>query len=244
MAFDPQSDYGRVVLEQVLAKETNDQRFERFCNAVVSAMEGDAKILSTSASWDLGRDGVGYAKAAGIYVCTSLRDDIDAKVLADIQRITSTTKNIKSIYFCLSNKISEHTRVKYQGQLSAELDGKIGITCLGGGQLAEAVGAHPDIPERFYAADIADVLRVLQAEQSDGAELRGLRLALISATADDSDSIRKATYAAGLLDTLKAREKLTPAVCGKRLSDSLKLNRPVAAETWAAAGSVDTHLSF
>jgi hypothetical protein len=234
MAFHPNSPYGQAVIEQVLIRETNDTRFERFCNAAVSAIEGGAVVLSTSASWDMGRDGVGIAKASGIYVCSSLRDDIDGKVLADLQRITSTTKNIEKLYFCLSNKISEHRRNLLEGQLKGELGGNFSITCLGGNHLAEIVGQYTEIPERFYAADIDDVLRVLQAPPSDSAEIRGLRLALISASADDSDSIRKATYAAGLLDVLKGGVSLSVAMCAKGLSDSIKLHRTVAIETCAA----------
>lgn len=234
MAFHPDSPYGQSVIEQVLHQETNDTRFERFCNSVVSAVEGGALVLSTSASWDMGRDGVGVAKASGIYVCTSLRDDIDNKVLTDLQRITSTTKKIEKLYFCLSNRVSEYRRNMFEGQLKSELDADFSITCFGGNHLAELVGRYTEIPEQFYSADIEDILRVLQAQPSDGAEIRGLRLALISASADDSDSIRKATYAAGLLDVLKSGESLSIAMCAKGLSDSIKLHRAVATETCTA----------
>ncbi|WP_041929679.1 hypothetical protein [Methylibium petroleiphilum] len=131
------SPFKVAVIEQVLANENNDARFERFANSVVSAIEGGAKVLPTSASWDLGRDGVGVGKATGLYVCSSLRDDIDNKTLEDIERISTTTHNISRLYFCLSNRISEHRRAQFEAQLGAETDSKFPITCLGGNHLGK-----------------------------------------------------------------------------------------------------------
>ena len=231
MTLEANSPFRLAVVEQVLANENNDARFERFANAIVSQLEGGAIVLSTAASWDLGRDGFAVAAASGLYVCSSLRDDIDNKTLEDIERITSTTPRISRLYFCLSNRISEHRRSQYEAQLGAETDSKFPITCLGGNHLAELAAKSPEIAELYYGAEIADVIRVLTAQPSDGAQLRGLRLALIASSADDSDSIRKATYAAGLLDVLKERGPLTPVSCAKALSDSLRLHRSIAVET-------------
>ena len=219
------------VIEKVLELENNDARFERFANSIVSQVEGGAKILSTSSSWDLGRDGFGVGKASGIYVCSSLRDDIDQKTLADIERITGTTQHINRLYFCLSNRVSEHSRSKFEAQLASEVDAKFPITCLGANHIADIAAKAPELAEEFYGAEIADIVRVLTAKQSDSAQLRGLRLALIASSADDSDSIRKATYAAGLLDVLSDGHRMTSSSCAKALSDSLRLHRTIAGET-------------
>jgi hypothetical protein len=225
------SPFKVAVIEKVLENENNSTRFELFANAVVSAIEGGAKVLSTSASWDNNRDGVGYGSAAGLYVCTSLRDDIDSKATDDLEGLTQKTQGIKRVYVCLSHPLSEHRRSKLEGQLSALIDSKFPITCLGGNQIAEIAAKSGELPELYYGSEIADIVRVLTAQPSDGAQLRGLRLALIASSADDSDSIRKATYAAGLLDVLSEHKSLTAASCAKAFSESLRLHRSIAAET-------------
>lgn len=101
------------IATKVLDIETNDGRFENFSREVVQVLEGGGTIFSTSASWDLGRDGVGFGRSAGVYVCASLRDDVDAKALSDIQRLNSTTANIKHVYFCSSHQLSEQRRNSY-----------------------------------------------------------------------------------------------------------------------------------
>lgn len=224
------SPYLKVVFEKVLNAETSDPRFEAACNSLVSALEGGASVFGTSASWDLGRDGVGYGAANGIYVLSSLRDDIDHKVLDDLQRITSTTQRIKRLYFCLSNRISEHARTKYEAQLLSEAGQDISITCLGSGQLAEIADRNPEIAERHYGAEIENVLRVMNDEPSESTELRGLRLALISTANDTSDSIRKEVYKTGLLDVLLDGVAKTVAKASKDLSDSLRLQRSISEE--------------
>ena len=57
---------------QVLELEQSDVRFEAFANELVSALEGQP-VVSTSRSWDLGRDGRGYGSRRGVYVMTDTR---------------------------------------------------------------------------------------------------------------------------------------------------------------------------
>lgn len=230
MSTKPTSPYFKVVVEKVFNAETSDPRFEAACNSLVSALEGGAVVLGTSASWDLGRDGVGYGSADGLYVLTSLRDDIDNKVLDDLERITSTTRGIKRLYFCLSNRISEYGRSRYEAQLLAESGVDIAITCLGSGQLAEIAADHAEIVQQHYGAEIDNVLRVMAEEPSESTELRGLRLALISTADDTSDSIRREVYKNGLLDVFSDGTSRTVTKACKDLSDSLRLHRSISEE--------------
>lgn len=228
MPIETQSPYYKVVVEKVINAEHSDPRFEVVCNSLVSALEGGATVVGTSASWDLGRDGVGLASAQGLYVLSSLRDDIDVKVLDDLERITSTTRGIKRLYFCLSNRVSEHSRAKYEAQLSGEAGGAFDIVCLGSGQLSDVAARHLGLIEQHYGAEMADVLRVMNDEPGDSAEVRGLRLALISAAGESSDSIRKEVYKTALLDVFADSKARTLARASKDLSDSLRLHRTIS----------------
>jgi hypothetical protein len=138
------------VSQAALAIESNDGRFENFCCDVVSLIEGGAVIFSTSRSWDLGRDGVGAGSARGVYVCTTLRDDLDEKNIRDLQRLVETTPNISRIYFCSSQKLSEHRKSLLEGQILDEIDHAFPVSCLGSAQLTEAAKRDPSVITRHY----------------------------------------------------------------------------------------------
>lgn len=231
MVEEYEAEFERTVIQQILELETNSGRFESVCNAIVSSLEGGQPVVGTSLSWDLGRDGVGLGAATGIYVCCSLRDDVDSKMLDDIERIASTTKNIKRLYFCSSHTLSEHRRTQIEEQLQRETEHKFPVTCLGAGQLAALSGEARTILQRNYRAEIAGVHRAIRSDPDDDTEISGLRLALISASADDTASIRAQLYGSGLLDTLRGGEKKTSTACGNALAATLKLGRSLPPET-------------
>lgn len=242
MPLDLSNPIELTLSQSALVQETNDGRFENFSRDAVSAFEGGATIFSTSFSWDLGRDGVGVGKARGIYVCASLRDDVDQKALTDLERISATTKNIERIYFCSSQRLTEHKITLLEAQLSTEIDGKYPITVLGASQLTEAVVSKPEIIEKYYAAEIQGALRAISSDPSDESEVHGLRLALIAAAGDNSTDIRQALYRGGLLSALRDGTPRSLSNCAKALSDSLHLHyvisdvaiRPHLAELVAA----------
>lgn len=223
MALDLRNPIEITVSQAVLAQETNDGRFESFSRDAVSVLEGGAIIFSTSVSWDLGRDGVGGGRARGIYVCSSLRDDVDQKALADLQRLSSTTRDIVRVYFCSSQRLTEHRITLLEAQLLDEIDGKYPISVLGATQLTEAIAGEPSIIERYYAAEIQGALRAISSDPSDETEVHGLRLALIAASGDNSGDIRRALYRGGILEALRDGVPKTIASCSKALSESLRL---------------------
>jgi len=217
------------VTAAVISSETNDLRFENFCRAVVSKIEGGALIFPTSHSWDLGRDGVGAGRASGLYICVSLRDDVDAKALSDIQRLQETTHSISRVFFCSCHALSEHRISKIETVLSDEVDHAFPIKCYGVTQLIAAAREFaPDIIETNYGAEIANTLRAIRPDLSGETEIKGLRLALISAAADDSASIRSEVYKNGILDVLNDGKKRTIANLAKDFSEALRLQRNIA----------------
>lgn len=224
MSLDLTNPIELTVSQAALVQENNDGRFESFCRDAVAVLEGGATIFSTSPSWDLGRDGVGAGKARGIYVCASLRDDADVKALDDLGRLSSTTKEIQRVYFCSSQRLSEHRRTLLETQLFAHVEGKYPITVLGASQLTEAVAGRPEIVEKYYAAEIQGALRAISSDPSDESEVHGLRLALIAAAGETSADIRQALYHGGLLSVLRDGAARSLSACAKGLSDSLHLH--------------------
>lgn len=224
MPLDLKNPIELTVSQAALIQETNDGRFENFCREAVSVIEGGATILSTSASWDLGRDGVGAGKARGIYVCVSLRDDVDGKALDDLQRLSSTTTGIERVYFCSSHRLTEHRISLLEASLAEATDGKYPITVLGATQLVEGTASSPNIVERYYAAEIQGALRAISSDPSDESEVHGLRLALIAAAGDNSSEIRQRLYQGGLLTLLRDGTARSVTACAKGLSDELHLH--------------------
>lgn len=233
MDTNKNSPFYRNVVEQVVKSETVPIRFENFANLVVSELEGGAPVLSTSKSWDLGRDGVGYGSAKGLFVLTSLRDDLDAKVFSDFERIQETTRYLKTMYFCSSQPLSEHKREQLRHQLADETDHAYEIDVLGASQIAELSIKYGDIAERFYNAEIQDVLKVLTAAPSDTSQENGFRLAILAAASEDSDAIRKEVYRTRLLDALRDGQGRTPAIVSKAISEALQLGRNIPTSTLA-----------
>lgn len=214
---------------QVLSIETNDRRFEDFCREVIGVLEGGALILGTSASWDLGRDGVGAVRASGIYLCSSLRDDVDAKALGDIDRIVSTTKDIKRLYFCSSRELSEHKRSSIETALLAESDYKFPITVLGASQIIEMASTDIKILNKYYFSEIQDCVNALTGDTDEESEIKGLRLALIS-TGEDSGTIRSEIYSASIIDALNVKDGQTIQSLCKTISERLHLMRNLSKE--------------
>lgn len=228
MALDLTNPIEITVSQAAIIQDTNDARFENFSRDAIAILEGGARIFSTSASWDLGRDGVGAGKARGIYVCASLRDDIDQKALSDLSRLTKTTRAIERVYFCSSQRLTEHRITLLEAQLAGETDRRFPITVLGASQLSEAVAANPDVLERYYAAEIKGALRAISSDPSDESEVQGLRLALVAAAGDSSSEIRQALYHGGLLSVMSDGVPRTASGCAKALSDSLHLHHVIS----------------
>ncbi len=178
----------------------------------------------------MGRDGVGAGSARGIYVCSSLRDDVDSKALADIQRLISTTKNPTKIYFCSSHPISEHRINKIIEALSREIDDVCEILCIGCIQIAEIGIRKPSPIHKLYGAEIRDCYRTIKADPDDDADIKGLRLALLAATGDDSLVIRREVYQIAITDVLIDRVKRTAATLCLHLSENLRLATRIAIE--------------
>ncbi len=176
-------------VDQVLAGEHDDDRFETFANEVVSAVEGKT-IVSTSKSWDLGRDGRGLGPAHGIFVLSSLRTDID-KPKADASRLKATTWKIHHVYYAAPRLVSESVMEDHCKAIHAVLGDDVDVDPLSGGQISELVssGKAADAFKNHYGGELATIKGAL-AHDADDPETRHLELALSTFGAKDTRDLR------------------------------------------------------
>src|SRR5579864_1966333 len=99
-----------IPFEAIIKGEINDSRLEKFCRALLQRSEG-ISLVSTSASYDLGRDGVSIRRSVkGTHaevLCCTIDKNIEDKVLRDATRLAATTAP-EHVYYCCSLPLTEH----------------------------------------------------------------------------------------------------------------------------------------
>ena len=222
------------IIYSVVECDAQDLRFESYANAIVSVIEQQA-VLSTSRSWDLGRDGITIQRTK-IFVCSSLNTTIDKKSLKDLERLKTTKANPEKVYFCSSRDLSEHTKQKLKDELQRKFPWRIEV--LGGRQLVEFDLANadktnsPSNAENHYRSEIEDCNRRLSEQSTNDASLEAMRLALMALGASPTDP--RSELGAALVLSLYSADSglgLSPNHAAKQLSNRLKLNSTISSTT-------------
>ena len=220
------------IAKAVVGEDTNSIRFERFCNAVVSELEGGIVVLNTSQTWDEGRDGKSRSRVGNIYTCCSLTDEVDEKARSDIKRLTRTTEDIDRIYFCSSQDLSEHKQSTITGRLVKMVPDKTSITILSRSNLIEYAHQNPKILEYHYKSEIEDCVAVLQSRAVDSDDATAqFRLALLAGTHNESQDIRSEIYQTSLRLVLSDSKPRNVRECCRDLAALLRLARNLPEET-------------
>lgn len=190
------------VLRAVISSDTSSQRFEEYSNATIAKLTG-YPVVSTSASWDLGRDG---RAAAGprTYVCATLNEGLDKKAKKDICRLKKHAGRAK-VYYCSSQPISEERVEKLRMEIAGLAGPQFEIELLGSHQLAELdlqlTARDPNvIALAHYRGEIQDCLRMLREDREGAPEDRALRLALLSMGPAENGAIRSAAMRNAVLE--------------------------------------------
>ena len=211
------------LVEVIIGQEQSSTRFESFCNALISELEGGKKVVGTSASWDLGRDGRGV-RGDSLFVCASLNDNVDDKAETDVKRLISKRPQRCDLFFCSNQRLSELRCDEIEEQLFPLLaNDDSTLTVFGQQQLAQLVIQHPSAFLKSYRAEWDDCLLVLRENQSADAETEGLRLALITSDSEDSVKIRSSLYASLILRALSRMGSGTARAIAGKVSDDLGL---------------------
>jgi len=219
---------GRLMIpfEAIIKGETNDSRFEKFCRALLQKSEG-VTLVSTSESYDLGRDGVSVRRTKGTHaevLCCTIDKDIESKVIRDATRLASTTVP-EHVFYCCSLPLTEHKINELSADFRAQLPKPAGITFLGARQLCDIAERFPDLFREFYHSEVRSAEATLQAFQSGQttSETRGLRLALLSFGSDEAQELRRQITTRAVLDVMAACETCTSAAIAQKLSSDLGL---------------------
>jgi len=196
------------ILVEVLRMERSASRFERYANAVISKLEGGATVVSTGASWDLGRDGR-QLRGREVFVCSSLRDDLEPKVLGDIERLLKSAPSAKRVYFCFTHELSEYRNEQIKANIRQQMSKTLEVEILDVRQIAE-VDLHGSEFEsieawKFYRTELEDCLERLRGGDRRVVEDAALRLTLMAMGPDELGEIRMAVYRTLVLDVLKSR---------------------------------------
>jgi len=195
-------------VEQVLAREHDDVRFEAFANDVVSVLEGKP-ILATSKSWDLGRDGRGVGSRQGTYVLTTLRSDSD-KPRDDATRLKATAWKLRHVYYVAPRLVSEKVLEEHSEVIRSILGNEVPIDSIGGTQLSDLVasGKAAKAFAKHYAGELASIKSALAAD-TDEPESKHLELALSTFAATNTQELRVALSTRLILGLLRTGP-LTP----------------------------------
>src|SRR5271166_1603816 len=169
------------IAQVIIENEKNDYRFENFVREICGKHEG-VDFVPTSQSWDLGRDARATAAGKGSHrnlICATLNKDVNAKVDADLLRVTATSSPDRLVY-CSSQKLSERN-VDEITQIIRRHAPSGSVLVLGAIQLGVLAEKYPDVFEKYYHAEAQSIRSTILATPSgNGTTTRGLRLALIA----------------------------------------------------------------
>jgi hypothetical protein len=211
--------------EIILANENSDYRFEQFCIAVVGKHEG-ITYIPTSQSWDLGRDARGTNRGRGSHgniLCATLNENLDAKVEADLLRVTALASPDRIVY-CSSQKLSEHRADEITAIIRRHTP-QGSIEVLGSNHLAAIVADDQASFEKFYSAELQEIRATILSETPSGTPSNGLRLALLTFGSEEGAGLRHEVLHATLLDRLTESETQTTKQICQAFSLDLGLTR-------------------
>jgi hypothetical protein len=219
-----------IPFEAIIKGETNDSRFEKFCRALLQKSEG-ITLVSTSKTWDLGRDAVSVRPSKGTHsevVCCTIERDIDSKVISDAKRLAGGTAP-GHVYYCCSMDLSEHKINQLSADFRTVMPNGCGVAFLGARKLSEIADRYPEIFREWYHAEVRSAEAALQAFQvgQQTTETRGLRLALLSFASDEATELRRQITTRAVLDVLGICGGCNTGSIAKRLSDDLGLPTPM-----------------
>lgn len=220
-----------IPFEAIIKGETNDSRFEKFCRALLQKSEG-VTLVSTSTSYDLGRDGVSIRPTKGTHaevLCCTIDKDIESKVNRDAKRLASTTIP-DHVYYCCSLPLTEHKINELSADFRVQFSKPPGVTFLGARQLTDIAERFPDLFRESYHSEVRSAEATLQAFHTGQptTETRGLRLALLSFGSDEAQELRRHIMTRAVLDVMATCEACTPAEIAQKLSSDLGLPSAVS----------------
>jgi predicted nucleic acid-binding protein len=219
----------RPVIELLIQKDEDPDRFERFANDLVSRLTENT-VLDTLKGPDLGRDGKTVGSALPpIEVLATLRKDWERKLRDDLTRRRQEGAAPATRFFgVISTPLLEGTIRAAESRILEAFGSSATLTILSGAQL---VGLADDYPEDFlrhYGADYeAFVSELSSAKIAAPESTEAILLALATFAAPDSREIRSELYRQGILLVLRDAPVSNPGAVAKRFSELFRTSRPI-----------------
>ena len=212
----------------ILRQDSEPTRFEDFCADLLTDVEGGTPIVTTSRSWDSGRDGRSVGPGPRIVLCATLMSSVDEKAKSDVTKLIKAKTKADKLYFCTSQPVSE-TKLNECAASVADLAGdEITIETLSGPQLADLSRAYPKSLTLHYRAEIDECLAAFTSDDRDeDSRRKSLLLALATCGHTNSGAIRDACYQASILSVLADEIPRTRNEVSKSLGDRLHISHPI-----------------
>jgi hypothetical protein len=225
----------QIFLPTLFTHEMSPFRFERVCIDLYREAES-IELVPTSVTWDLGRDArpISVRRSSAALqpiLCVSLAGDLDRKVEADIKRLAQTTKT-EAIVYCTTQPLSEQACDGLEAKIRHLYPEATTVRIISQTQLVALADRYPDVIQKYYAAELANLQQALTAGAEPDAQPDqiGLRLALLMQTGDDARTLRSELTKRLLLEALSATGPMSPGELAVKVSARLHLPRSLSAE--------------
>src|SRR5208282_4135880 len=224
-------------IEIVLTREESPLKFEKFRAELMEKVEGSS-FVTTSRSYDRGRDAIGIGRSKGshatVVLCTLQERQLETKVQQDAAELARNASPDRIVY-CYNKPLSQLQTDK----LTAIIRGifsKTSIAVLGGEALAQLACKHEAIVNKYYGPELRAVYSISKP-QGISAEKRGLVLALHTFGSEDAQHLRKEMSTAAVLNVISGTEGASDKAIAEQLSIELQLAKQLDTEFVSAITS-------
>jgi len=215
------------IIEIILSREESPLRFEKFCAELMEAVEG-IPFVTTSRSYDRGRDAIGIARSKGshanILLCTLQERQLEDKVRSDATELARNASPDR-LEYCYSKSLSQARTDKIK-EIRRQVFPKASIAVFGAEVLAQLACKHDSVIGKHYGAEVRAVYSVSES-QGISAEKRGLVLALHTFGSEDAQHLRKEISTAAVLNLISAAQANTDKAIAQQLSIELQVPKPL-----------------
>ena len=211
-----------------ISSDAEPRRFELFCAELLEKIE-NRPFVPTSYNYDQGRDGRSLDNE--LAVCTTLQKKLSVKQESDVENCCNNSPSLKHIYYCFSTSRTEYELDERKQELQQVVLDTIKITLLDGRMLARYADRHKSIIEKYYRAEIDEIIKMQTEGSPSGteAETLGLKLSLCTIGQMDSASIRDQLYRDLILVSLNSEYRSIAGI-SQSISNQLRLSRQISSE--------------
>ncbi len=224
-------------IEIILTREDSPLKFEKFCAELMEKVEGSS-FVTTSRSYDRGRDAIGIGRSKGshanIVLCTIQERNLETKVQLDATELARNASPDRIVY-CYSRPLSQLQTDKLTA-IIRDIFPKISIAVLGGEALAQLARKYDAIVNKYYGPELR-AIHSISEPQGISAEKRGLVLALHAFGSEDAQHLRKEMSTAAVLNVISGTEVATDKAIAQQLSIELQLPKQLNTEFVSAITS-------